>query len=146
MTLRSYGALVLNQSYDRRAGIIGTYDYTKVGAIWSMGESYQIASDGSSFGNLYGAAYKYSDFGNAGGHQFCWCGNGEVTVALGENFWVRNNAIIQGNVGIGTTSPANKLDVAGNIRATGNLSANGLEIPTSAPANPVSGKWYLYLS
>lgn len=36
------------------------------------------------------------------------------------------NAI--GNVGIGTTSPSEKLDVAGNIKASGNVSAKGLQI------------------
>ena len=34
----------------------------------------------------------------------------------------------------------------GSISASGNISCNGLEIPTSPPANPASGKWYLYLS
>ena len=39
-----------------------------------------------------------------------------------------------------------ELSAAGSMRVTGNISCNGLEIPTSPPANPASGKWYLYLS
>lgn len=44
-----------------------------------------------------------------------------------------------GNVGIGTTDPTSKLQVNGNI------SASGYQLPTSAPSNPVSGGYYLYV-
>jgi hypothetical protein len=38
--------------------------------------------------------------------------------------WTANGLIVQyGNVGIGITNPANKLDISGNISATGNISS-----------------------
>lgn len=66
-------------------------------AIWSMGSSYQIAADGTSFGNLYGAAYAYFGSGYTFGanysigHSFVWCQNGTVSVALGTNIWTVGN-------------------------------------------------------
>jgi hypothetical protein len=51
-----------------------------------MGSSYQIATDGTTFGNLYGAAYAYFGSGYtfganySQGHSFVWCQNGTVYV------------------------------------------------------------------
>ena len=75
----------------RRAGVYGVYDSTKIGHIWSMGTAYQIADDGSNFGNLYGFAYKHTNNTTggpmAGGHQAVWCVNGTPKVAMGDNLW-----------------------------------------------------------
>lgn len=88
------GSITLNQtSTNRRVGLVGSYDPNKAAAIWSMGESYQIATDGSNFGTLYGAAYAYYGTGytfgagKANGHSFLWCQAGTPTVALGNNVW-----------------------------------------------------------
>lgn len=88
------GAIYTMQpSTNRRAGIIGTYDPNRAAAIWSMGSSYQIAADGTTLGNLYGAAYVYYGSGYtfgagySGGHSFVWAQNGTPTAALGNNIW-----------------------------------------------------------
>ena len=103
--IRANRRLIFNQTASQRnIGIYGTYDYTKAAAIWSMGDAYKIAANGSGLGNLYGAAYGYGGqayLGSnsyAGGHQFLWCQNGAVNVALGNNVWT------SGNVYAGTTS------------------------------------------
>lgn len=97
------GILYFNQpSNFRRAGIIGTYDPDRAAAIWSMGDSYQIASNGLSFGNLYGAAYAYfgagyTFSGYSKGHSFVWCQNGTIYAALGNSIWSRGGFIKEGS-------------------------------------------------
>jgi hypothetical protein len=75
----------------RNRGIVGTYDPYKTQQIWAMGMSYLSAADGSTFGALYGLAYKhtYNTTGGtlAGGHQMVWCQAGTPTAALGSGLW-----------------------------------------------------------
>lgn len=95
----------MQPSTNRRAGIIGTYDPNRAAAIWSMGASYQIAADGTSLGNLYGAAYVYYGSGytfgagKSGGHSFVWCQNGTPYVALGNNIWTSGNIQLSNSSG-----------------------------------------------
>lgn len=98
------GKLKLNKLFTeqpadhRDGGIVGTYDSTKVAGIWAMGSSYQVKADGSGLGSLYGAAYGYESRACIGsvpyakGHQFLWCQNGGVYVALGDHVWSRTTA------------------------------------------------------
>ena len=78
----------------RTSGIYGIYDSAKIGHIWSMGTSYKIAADGTTFGNLYGFAYKHTNNTTggtmAGGHMAVWCSNGSPRVALGDYVWAAN--------------------------------------------------------
>lgn len=97
-TINATGLFINQTATNRNAGIIGAYDYTKAALIWSMGASYNIAANGSGLGSLYGAAYAYQDqayIGSkrlAGGHQFLWCENGGIDVALGSNgVWIKKN-------------------------------------------------------
>lgn len=116
------GKITMTQNATTRdVGIIGTYNYKKAAAIWCMGSSYQIASDGTGLGSLYGAAYVYqSQAGQsvmAGGHQFVWAQNGSANVALGTNVWTSGSFIKNG----GTSSQFLKADgsVDSNAYITG---------------------------
>ena len=98
------GSITMSQpSSNRRVGIVGTYDPDRAAAIWSMGSSYQIATDGLSFGSLYGAAYAYYGSGytfgagKSGGHSFVWCQAGSPTSALGDNVWTSGGFIKNGS-------------------------------------------------
>lgn len=96
------GSLIFSQgSSSRTNGIIGSYDYTKAAAIWCMGAAYQISSDGSGLGNLYGFAYIYQDQAGqghlAGSHQAVWGIAGKACVALGDNVWTRGGFIKNGS-------------------------------------------------
>jgi hypothetical protein len=46
-----------------------------------------------------------------------------------------------GNVLIGTTTDNGH----SKLQVNGNISASGYQLPTSAPSNPVSGGYYLYV-
>jgi hypothetical protein len=67
-----------------------------------MGDQYRVPANGSNFGNLYGAAYTYSNrvytaLGVMGdGHQMVWCQNGTPTSAMGSHLWTSGN--VYGNV------------------------------------------------
>ena len=98
------GVLHMNQtSSNRNRGIVGTYDPNRAAAIWSMGSSYQISTDGLSFGSLYGAAYAYFGSGYtfgagySGGHSFVWCQGGTPVVSLGDYVWARHGFIKNGS-------------------------------------------------
>lgn len=94
---------ITQASSSRDNGIVGSYDPNRAAAIWSMGSSYQIPADGSSFGSLYGAAYAYFGSGytfGAGysnGHSFVWCQSGTVYAALGNTVWSRGGFVKNGS-------------------------------------------------
>ncbi len=71
----------------RTAGMYGLYDSYKIGHVWSMGVGYKILDDGTTFGNLYGMAYKHTNNTTggtmAGGHQIVFCSAGTPGVAIG---------------------------------------------------------------
>lgn len=98
LIIQSDGKIVPYSTATRRSGVYGVYDAAKIGHIWSMGSAYQIADDGSTFGSLYGFAYKHTTNTTGGtmasGHQAVWCENGVPKVAIGSNLWVANNATI----------------------------------------------------
>lgn len=92
----SIGRISPNTTGVRRAGMYGIYDSHKIGHIWSMGTSYMIPDDGSTFGNLYGLAYKHTNNTTGGtmasGHMLVWCQNGTPYCALGTNMWTSGNS------------------------------------------------------
>ena len=96
------GYHVINQtSSTRDRGVYGTYDPTKIAAIWSMGTAYNIASNGSTGGDLYGLCYSYNpDYQAAGNnpgaiaglnHQMQWRENGNTQTAIGTGIYTVGN-------------------------------------------------------
>ena len=135
LDIQSDGKIVPHSTATRRSGVYGVYDVAKIGHIWSMGTSYMIADDGSGFGNLYGFAYQYSASDRATEHQAVWCVNGAPKVALGNNFWVANNATIGGTLTVTGAGSVNTLTIK-NTEAVGHIkfsrgSFNYITAPTS---------------
>jgi hypothetical protein len=87
----SYPHKIVVPGTARDGGIIGTYDPAKTQQIWAMGAAYLSAADGSTFGALYGLAYKHTNNTTggtlAGGHQMVWCQAGTPTSAMGTGLW-----------------------------------------------------------
>ena len=159
MIMDSEGKMYVANTGVRRAGIYGIYDSYKIGHIWSMGTSYVIANDGSTFGNLYGLAYKHTNNGTggtmAGGHQAVWCDNGNPRAAMGYNgFWAAggfykngssNNYALTGAGGhfgihTGRNNEANKIvrtDGSGYIQAGWINTTSGGFYPSDAAISRV---------
>lgn len=76
----SSGQIYPNSTSYRSAGMYGIYDSSKIGHIWSIGTTYKIPDDGTTFGTLYGMAYKYTNNTTGGtmanGHQIVFCNSG----------------------------------------------------------------------
>jgi hypothetical protein len=86
-----------------------------------MGTAYKIPDNGSTFGNLYGIAYKHTNNGvggtMAGGHQIVFANNGLPGTAIG---------------------------LAGGIWTNGDISINGKIINQSPISLPLYGGWTFY--
>ncbi|MDQ7987292.1 tail fiber protein [Pseudomonas sp. G34] len=86
----------------RDSGLYGNYNPALIDHVWSMGNAYRIADDGSTFGNLYGLAYKHTTNTSGGamafGHQLVLCSNGTPCAAIGfaGNFWTSGTYIGSG--------------------------------------------------
>jgi hypothetical protein len=55
-------------NYVGRGGICGIYDSTKYQNVFTMGDSWNLASDGSSVGNLYGMSWSHPNAGGVAGN------------------------------------------------------------------------------
>lgn len=133
LDIQSDGKIVPHSTATRRSGVYGVYDSAKIGHIWSMGSAYQIADDGSTFGSLYGFAYKHTNNTTGGtmasGHQAVWCENGVPKVAIGSNLWVANNATISAALYTDTLTIKNT-EAVGHIKFSRG-SFNYITAPTS---------------
>jgi hypothetical protein len=82
-----------------------------------------------------GTPKAYIGLATGAGHFFNDAASGDITIRSESNNVLLGRggvggttatmAIVGSNVGVGTTAPAEKLTVSGNILATGNISANG---------------------
>jgi hypothetical protein len=101
------GKLSVGSTSQRDSGIYGTYDSYKIGHVWSMGTAYSIPADGSTFGNLYGMAYKYTNNTTggtmAGGHQIVFTNAGTPGAAIGLNGGIWTKGKIEAGSNIETT-------------------------------------------
>ncbi|MCP6719332.1 MAG: hypothetical protein KJI71_03815 [Patescibacteria group bacterium] len=111
-----------------RQGIGGTYNAAQVQGIWSIAPNYKIDTANNNFGSQYGITYAHTNAGTLGtkkpisgwGHQILFTNNGTRNAAIS---LTSGHAYFAGNVGIGDTTPSQKLEVNGNITLS-NLSNN----------------------
>ena len=77
---------------DKSSGIYGgNHSQQRISHIWGIGTNYTISSDGSNFGDFYGAAYIYQNHPLGGnmsrGHQMVWVQEGRATSSIGTDLW-----------------------------------------------------------
>jgi hypothetical protein len=117
LAMATQKALVAN---DYGHGVYGVYSASRHQHVWSMGTSYNLASNGASVGNLYGISYTHTNVGTgygnnsaAGlGHQLNGRANGSLQWALGDGIWSSNTGSVWGasNDGSGSGLDADLLD------------------------------------
>jgi hypothetical protein len=62
-TVRTNNWLYLDNNYGH--SVVGVYASTRYQGVWAMGDSYKLAADGTTTGNLYGLAWSYPSAGGA---------------------------------------------------------------------------------
>lgn len=65
-TLRSYNNIYLDNNYG--SSIIGVYSSVRYQGVFSMGDAYKLALDGTTTGNLYGIAWSHPNAGGVAGN------------------------------------------------------------------------------
>lgn len=65
-TLRSYNNIYLDNNYG--SSIIGVYSSYRYQGVFSMGDAYKLALDGTTTGNLYGLAWSHPNAGGTAGN------------------------------------------------------------------------------
>ncbi len=65
-TLRSYNNIYLDNQYG--SSIIGVYSSVRYQGVFSMGDAYKLALDGTTTGNLYGMAWSHPNAGGIAGN------------------------------------------------------------------------------
>lgn|GEM_PF-2441321 len=106
-------------------GLIGSYSGERYQSVFSMGDAYRPAVDGTSLGNSYGIVWTYQGLGQAKaglGHQMLITEAGVTQTAIGNGIWTRAN-----------------IYAAGQIEAPTQRATAKMVIPTSAPSSPEAG-------
>ena len=139
-SLRVAGNIKSIGNYGR--GMVGVYSSTRLQHLWSMGEAYLLAANGTTSGNMYGIAWSHPNAGTIGGannlashgmlilengvFKGAWGGGRLVTTndIRGTLFYDYNNTGYYSNPS--STSNFNTLNVAGgNLVNTASKSTSG---------------------
>jgi hypothetical protein len=91
ITMGTQKALIAN-NYGR--GVYGLYSATRYQHVWSMGTSYNLADNGTGYGNLYGLSWTHTNIGTGANqaisglsHQLQLRMNGTLHAAIGAGIW-----------------------------------------------------------
>jgi hypothetical protein len=88
-TLRSYGNVYTDGNYGN--GLVGLYSAERYQGVFAMGDSYKLAANGTTTGNLYGIAWTHTNVGGQSksglGHQALFMDNGNTQTAIGTGIW-----------------------------------------------------------
>jgi hypothetical protein len=98
---RSYGnARIDSHLYmDQNFGstIVGVYSASRLQGVWSMGDAYKLALDGTNAGNLYGLAWSHPNAGGQAGflsdHGLIHMMYGTAFATISSNIWCRGDII-----------------------------------------------------
>jgi hypothetical protein len=82
----TYGRNIVFDDYGK--GIVGNYDSTRLQAVFAMGDSYKMATNGAATNNMYGLAWSHPNAGSLGGannlndHGLLLINNGSFRAAI----------------------------------------------------------------
>jgi len=135
LRMTSSGDLIMDQNYGN--SIVGVYSSTRFQGVYSMGNAYKLAIDGTSPGNLYGISWGHPNAGGQAGylndHGMMIMVNGLTYAAISSNIWARGtitangsafangNRLIENNGGSWGISITGSAGSAGSV-AWGNVS------------------------
>ena len=88
--------------YNHGCSIVGVYSSTRFQGVYSMGNAYKLARDGTTPGNLYGISWGHPNAGGQAGylndHGMMVMVNGTTYAAISSNIWARGNITANGGV------------------------------------------------
>ena len=91
LRMTSSGDLIMDQNHGN--SIVGVYSSTRFQGVYSMGNAYKLAIDGTSPGNLYGISWGHPNAGGQAGylsdHGMMVMVNGVTYAAISNNIWAR---------------------------------------------------------
>lgn len=99
LRMTSSGDLIMDQNYGN--SIVGVYSSTRFQGVYSMGNAYKLAIDGTSPGNLYGISWGHPNAGGQAGylndHGMMVMVNGLTYAAISSNVWARGTITANGS-------------------------------------------------
>lgn len=99
LRMTSSGDLIMDQNYGN--SIVGVYSSTRFQGVYSMGNAYKLAIDGTSPGNLYGISWGHPNAGGQAGylndHGMMIMVNGVTYSAISSNIWARGTITANGS-------------------------------------------------
>ena len=93
--IRVNGNSNLYLDYNYGCSIVGVYTSTRLQGVFSMGDAYKLAIDGSSSGNLYGLAWSHPNAGGQAGylsnHGLIHMMYGTAFATISDTIWCRGD-------------------------------------------------------